>query len=84
MIPALHVAGWQWISLVLATPVVFWGGLPFHRATWTNLRHGAATMDTLVSLGTLAAYGWSLVVLVLGTIGGLLARPAARFAVAKT
>ncbi|NYJ03782.1 heavy metal translocating P-type ATPase [Petropleomorpha daqingensis] len=67
MIPALHVAGWQWLSLALATPVVFWGGLPFHRATWTNLRHGAATMDTLVSLGTLAAYFWSLVVLVAGT-----------------
>jgi Cu+-exporting ATPase len=67
MIPALHFAGWQWVSLVLATPVVVWGGLPFHRATWTNLRHGAATMDTLVSLGTLAAYGWSLAALLLGT-----------------
>jgi Cu+-exporting ATPase len=67
MIPALHLPGWQWVSLALATPVVFWGGLPFHRATWTNLRHGAATMDTLVSLGTLAAYGWSLTALVLGT-----------------
>src|SRR4051812_15616176 len=67
MVPALQFAGWQWVSLVLATPVVFWGGLPFHRATWTNLRHGAATMDTLVSLGTLAAYGWSLVALLVGT-----------------
>src|SRR4051812_5704066 len=55
MVPALQFPGWQWVSLVLATPVVFWGGLPFHRATWINLRHGAATMDTLVSLGTLAA-----------------------------
>src|SRR4051812_31313279 len=67
MIPALQFSGWQWVSLLLATPVVFWGGLPFHRATWTNLRHGAATMDTLVSLGTLAAYGWSLVALLVGT-----------------
>ncbi|MFJ8953212.1 heavy metal translocating P-type ATPase [Streptomyces sp. NPDC102381] len=60
MIPALQFADWQWLSLTLASPVVVWGGLPFHRAAWTNLRHGAATMDTLVSLGTLAAYGWSL------------------------
>ena len=67
MVPALQFPGWQWVSLVLATPVVFWGGLPFHRATWTNLRHGAATMDTLVSLGTLAAFGWSLVALLLHT-----------------
>ncbi|WP_372351380.1 heavy metal translocating P-type ATPase [Streptomyces sp. KL116D] len=67
MIPALHFAGWQWLTLVLATPVVVWGGLPFHRAAWTNARHAAATMDTLVSLGTLAAYGWSLYALVSGT-----------------
>jgi Cu+-exporting ATPase len=60
MIPALQFEHWQWVSLVLATPVVVWGGAPFHRAAWTNLRHGAATMDTLVSLGTLAAFGWSL------------------------
>ncbi|RNL80133.1 heavy metal translocating P-type ATPase [Nocardioides marmorisolisilvae] len=63
---AWHVDGWRWISLVLATPVVFWGGAGFHRAAWTNLRHGATTMDTLVSLGTLAAYGWSVVSLVGG------------------
>src|SRR3954451_2130717 len=48
MIPALRFAGWEWFSIALATPVVLWGGLPFHRAAWTNLRHGAATMDTLV------------------------------------
>ncbi|MFF3493456.1 heavy metal translocating P-type ATPase [Streptomyces sp. NPDC002795] len=60
MIPALHFDDWQWLTLTLASPVVVWGGLPFHRAAWTNLRHGAATMDTLVSLGTLAAFGWSL------------------------
>jgi len=60
MIPALQVANWQWWSLALATPVVFWGAYPFHRATWMNLRHGTATMDTLISLGTLSAYFWSL------------------------
>ncbi|MEV5613851.1 copper-translocating P-type ATPase, partial [Streptomyces sp. NPDC052225] len=66
MIPALQFDNWQWLALTLASPVVVWGGLPFHRAAWTNLRHGAATMDTLVSLGTLAAYGWSLWALFLG------------------
>jgi len=66
MIPALHVDHWQWISLVLAAPVVAWGGAPFHRAAWTNLRHRAATMDTLVSLGTLAAFGWSLYAVLAG------------------
>ena len=60
---------WQWLSLTLAAPVVVWGGWPFHRAAWTNLRHGAATMDTLISLGTLAAFGWSLYALFLGTAG---------------
>ncbi|HWU22068.1 MAG TPA: heavy metal translocating P-type ATPase [Nocardioides sp.] len=63
MVPALHFSGWQWVSLALATPVVLWGAWPFHRATWTNLRHGAATMDTLVTLGTGAAYGWSVAAL---------------------
>ncbi|MEW1892404.1 heavy metal translocating P-type ATPase [Streptomyces sp. NPDC085659] len=69
MIPALQFDFWQWLSLTLAAPVVVWGGLPFHRATWTNLRHGAATMDTLVSVGTLAAFGWSLWALFLGDAG---------------
>ncbi|MEU6393133.1 heavy metal translocating P-type ATPase [Streptomyces sp. NPDC046939] len=69
MIPALQFDNWQWLSLTLAAPVVVWGGLPFHRAAWTNLRHGAATMDTLVSLGTLAAFGWSLWALFLGDAG---------------
>ncbi|MFJ5710129.1 heavy metal translocating P-type ATPase [Streptomyces sp. NPDC093105] len=69
MVPALQFENWQWLSLVLASPVVVWGGLPFHRAAWTNLRHGAATMDTLVSVGTLAAYGWSLWALFLGDAG---------------
>ncbi|HET6692402.1 MAG TPA: copper-translocating P-type ATPase, partial [Miltoncostaeaceae bacterium] len=63
MIPALQFDNWQWVALQLATPVVVWGGWPFHRAAWTNLRHGAATMDTLVSIGTLAAWGWSVVAL---------------------
>jgi Cu+-exporting ATPase len=66
MVPALHVDGWQWVSLVLAAPVVAWGGAPFHRAAATNLRHRAATMDTLVSLGTLAAFGWSLYAVLAG------------------
>jgi Cu+-exporting ATPase len=69
MVPALQFTYWQWLSLTLAAPVVVWGGLPFHRATWTNLRHRAATMDTLVSVGTLAAFGWSLYALFLGTAG---------------
>ncbi|MGY1829621.1 heavy metal translocating P-type ATPase [Geodermatophilus sp. SYSU D01180] len=69
MVPALQFEYWQWASLTLAAPVVVWGGRPFHRAAWTNLRHGAATMDTLVSLGTLAAFGWSLYALFLGTAG---------------
>jgi Cu+-exporting ATPase len=63
MISALQFTYWQWLSLQLATPVVLWGGWPFHRAAWTNLRHGAATMDTLISAGTLAAFGWSVVAL---------------------
>ncbi|MFG2504190.1 heavy metal translocating P-type ATPase [Streptomyces rubiginosohelvolus] len=69
MVPALQFDFWQWLSLTLAAPVVVWGGLPFHRAAWTNARHGAATMDTLVSLGTLAAFGWSLWALFLGDAG---------------
>ncbi|MFB6844867.1 heavy metal translocating P-type ATPase [Streptomyces sp. NPDC056373] len=69
MVPALQFDDWQWLSLTLAAPVVVWGGLPFHRAAWTNARHGAATMDTLVSLGTLAAFGWSLWALFLGDAG---------------
>jgi len=69
MVPALQFPSWQWLSLALATPVVVWGGWPFHRAAATNLRHGATTMDTLISLGTLAAFGWSLYALFLGTAG---------------
>ena len=69
MIPALQFTYWQWLSLTLAAPVVVYAGWPFHKAAWTNLRHGAATMDTLVSLGTLAALGWSLWALFFGTAG---------------
>ncbi|MGK5500952.1 heavy metal translocating P-type ATPase [Streptomyces sp. URMC 125] len=69
MVPALQFEYWQWLCLALAAPVVVWGALPFHRAAWTNLRHGAATMDTLVSVGTLAAFGWSLWALFLGDAG---------------
>ncbi|MFE4537138.1 heavy metal translocating P-type ATPase [Streptomyces scopuliridis] len=66
MISALHFAGWEWGALALATPVVAWGAWPFHRAAALNLRHGAATMDTLVSLGVLAAYLWSVGTLIAG------------------
>ncbi len=69
MVPAWQFSYWQWLSLVLAAPVVVWGGAPFHRAAWTNLRHGATTMDTLVSVGTLAALAWSVYALFLGTAG---------------
>ncbi|MEU9341608.1 heavy metal translocating P-type ATPase [Streptomyces sp. NPDC048278] len=69
MVPALQFDNWQWLSLTLAAPVVVWGGAPFHRAAWTNARHGAATMDTLVSVGTLAAFGWSLWALFFGDAG---------------
>ena len=66
MLPPLQFDGWEWIALVLATPIVLWAGLAFHRAALLNARHLTATMDTLVSLGTLAAWSWSVVVLVAG------------------
>ncbi|MFI2706746.1 heavy metal translocating P-type ATPase [Nocardioides sp. CER28] len=69
MVPALQFTNWQWLSLALAAPVVTWGGWPFHRAAWLNLRHATSTMDTLVSLGTLAAFGWSVYALFWGTAG---------------
>ncbi len=69
MLPPLQFDRWQWLALALATPVVLWGAWPFHRAAWKALRHGAATMDTLVSLGVLAAYLWSLYALLLGDAG---------------
>ncbi|OKJ06842.1 heavy metal translocating P-type ATPase [Kitasatospora sp. CB01950] len=69
MVPALQFDNWQWLAFALAGPVVVYGGWPFHRAAWTNARHGAATMDTLVSLGTLAAFGWSVWALFWGHAG---------------
>ncbi|GAA1925342.1 heavy metal translocating P-type ATPase [Nocardioides marmoribigeumensis] len=69
MAPALQFDYWQWASLTLAAPVVVWAAWPFHKAAWANLRHGTATMDTLVSMGTLAAFVWSLYALFLGEAG---------------
>jgi P-type Cu+ transporter len=69
MVPALQVDFWQWLTLTLAAPVVTWGAWPFHRAALAALRHGASTMDTLVSLGVAAAFGWSLYALFLGDAG---------------
>jgi Cu+-exporting ATPase len=69
MVSPLQFTNWQWLSLALAAPVVVWGAWPFHKATWTNLRHGAATMDTLISLGVGAAFLWSLYALFFGTAG---------------
>ncbi|HEX5497501.1 MAG TPA: heavy metal translocating P-type ATPase [Mycobacteriales bacterium] len=69
MAPPLQFTGWQWLALALASPVALWGAWPFHRAAWTNLRHRAATMDTLISLGVSAAYLWSVWALCLGTAG---------------
>jgi P-type Cu+ transporter len=69
MITPLQFPYWQWLSLALTAPIVAWGGWPFHQAAWTNLRHRAATMDTLISVGTLAAFAWSLYALIFGTAG---------------
>jgi Cu+-exporting ATPase len=69
MIPALQFDEWMWLAFTLASPVVVWGAWPFHRATWMNLRHGATTMDTLISIGVLAAYGWSVYALFWGDAG---------------
>ncbi|MFJ2739267.1 heavy metal translocating P-type ATPase [Streptomyces sp. NPDC087440] len=69
MVPALQFPNWQWLSLTLAAPVVTYAAWPFHKAAWTNARHGAATMDTLISVGTSAAFLWSLWALFFGTAG---------------
>ncbi|MGI8938394.1 MAG: heavy metal translocating P-type ATPase [Iamia sp.] len=69
MVPALQFDGWQWLSLTLTAPVVTWGAWPFHRAAWVNFKHAAATMDTLISVGVAAGFGWSLYALFLGTAG---------------
>jgi Cu+-exporting ATPase len=70
MIPALQFTGWEWVALVLSTPIILWSAWPFHRATLANLRHGTTTMDTLVSLGTITAYVWSVVAVVFLGAGG--------------
>ena len=69
MIPALQFDEWMWLAFTLTSPVVVWGAWPFHRATWINLRHGSTTMDTLISIGVLAAYGWSVYALFWGDAG---------------
>lgn len=69
MIPAIQFTHWQWLALTLAAPVAVWGAWPFHRAAWVNIRHGGTTMDTLVSVGVLAALGWSLYALFFGEAG---------------
>jgi len=69
MIPRLQFDSWQWLCFALAAPVVVWGALPFHKAAWANLRHAAATMDTLISLGTIAAFTWSVWALFIGNAG---------------
>ncbi|HVI38299.1 MAG TPA: cation transporter, partial [Gaiellales bacterium] len=66
MITPLQFTYWQWLCFALAGPVVLWGAWPFHRSAWLNLRHGAATMDTLISMGTLAAFSWSVYALFWG------------------
>jgi Cu+-exporting ATPase len=69
MVPAWQFTNWQWLSAMLAAPVLVYGGWAFHKAAWANLRHGAATMDTLISVGTVAAFGWSMYALFFGTAG---------------
>lgn len=69
MLSILQFRNWQWLSLTLSAPVVIWGALPFHLATWKNLKHGTATMDTLISIGTLSAFAWSLFALFIGDAG---------------
>src|SRR3954470_10105407 len=84
MIPALQFTNWQWLSLTLAAPVVVWGAWPFHQAAWSNLRHGTATMDTLISMGTIAAFGWSIYALFWGTAGMAGMTHSFEFTIART
>ncbi|MFD5418502.1 heavy metal translocating P-type ATPase [Streptomyces sp. NPDC127069] len=84
MVPALQIDFWQWLSLTLAAPVVTYAAWPFHRAAWTNAKHGAATMDTLISVGTIAAFLWSLWALFFGTAGTPGMRHAFEFTIART
>ncbi len=69
MVSPLQFTNWQWLSLTLTSPVVVWGAWPFHKSAWVNLRHGTSTMDTLISIGVLAALGWSVYALFWGTAG---------------
>jgi len=84
MVSAWQFTNWQWLSLTLAAPVVGWGAWPFHRAAWVNLRHGTSTMDTLISVGTLAALGWSVYALFWGTAGTPGMKHAFELTVART
>ena len=84
MVPALQFTAWQWLSLTLAAPVVVWGAWPFHRSAWANLRHATSTMDTLISVGTLAALGWSSYALFFGTAGDLGMKHPFEFTVARS
>lgn len=84
MIPALQIDYWQWLSLTLTAPVVTYAAWPFHRAAWTNAKHGAATMDTLISVGTTAAFLWSLWALFFGTAGTPGMTHAFEFTIART
>ncbi|WP_405977913.1 heavy metal translocating P-type ATPase [Streptomyces sp. NBC_00158] len=84
MAPALQIDYWQWLSLTLTAPVVTYAAWPFHRAAWTNARHGAATMDTLISVGTIAAFLWSLWALFFGTAGTPGMTHAFEFSIART
>ncbi len=84
MAPPLQFAYWQWVLLALTIPVVTYGGWSFHRAAWQNLRHGATTMDTLISVGTLAAFGWSVYALIFGTAGMIGMKHAFEFSIARS
>ncbi|MGV8846000.1 heavy metal translocating P-type ATPase [Tessaracoccus sp.] len=84
MVPAWQFPGWQWVAMVLTAVIVFWCGRSFHAATWANLRHGTTTMDTLVSLGTLAAFGWSVVAMVFGHAGMIGMRHEFSFALGRS
>lgn len=83
MAPPLQFPGWQWVALAMTLPVVFWCGLPFHRATWANLKHGATSMDTLISMGSLAALGWSVWALLFGHAGMIGMRHAVHLTLAR-
>ena len=84
MVPALQFTYWQWASLALAAPVIVWAAWPFHKAAWVNLKHGTVTMDTLISMGTSAAFLWSLYALFFGTAGEPGLRHAFEFTIAPS